>query len=190
MQAVGVHTVCPELKHGLIMMASAAERVEIRIAMAVCGVIGLIRARYKAQTIDSNHSMPISDRLFKVEDTTTHPQQPDQVWAGDISYIHTGEGFLYLATWLDLFTHKVFEYSMNGTMETELILKDFHMAMGSQSIARGQLPIHSDRATQYASEEFRETMKLYGIPYGIKTNMPRRGNCWNHTQLLKPSLHR
>ena len=62
-------------------------------------------------------------------------------------------------------------------MKTELILKALPMAMGSQSIPPGQLTIHSDRGTQYPSEEFRETMKLYGI----KTSMSRRGNCWNHS---------
>ena len=61
-------------------------------------VSGLIRAGYKTQTTDSNHSMPILDRIFKVENATTHPQQPDQVWAGDTGYLHTGEGFSYLAT--------------------------------------------------------------------------------------------
>ena len=79
-----------------------------------------------------------------MEDTATHPQQHDQVWAGDISYIHTGEGIFYLATWPDLFTRKVVEYSMDGTMKSELILEAFHMAMGSQSIVLGQLTIHSD----------------------------------------------
>ena len=85
-----------------------------------------------------------------MEDTTTHPQQPDQVWAGNISYIHTGDGFLYFETWLDVFTRKVVEYTMNGTMNKELILKAFHLAMGNQSIALGQLTMHSDRGAQYA----------------------------------------
>ena len=69
----------------------------------------------------------------------TLPQQPDQVWFGSSSYIHTGEGFLYFSIWLDLFTRKVVGYSMNGTMKMELVLEAFHMAMGSQNIAPGQL---------------------------------------------------
>ena len=93
--------------------------------MAVCGVSGLIMTRYKAQTTDSTYCMPILDRISKVEDTTTHPQQTDQAWVGDISYILTGEDSLYIATWLDLFTRKYAGYSMNGTMKTELILKAF-----------------------------------------------------------------
>ena len=100
-----------------------------------------MKTKYKALSADSNHRVPISNRVFKVEDTTTRPQQPERVWDGDMSYLHPGEGFLYPATWLDLFTRKVVEYSIGGTMKTELILKAFHMAINRQSIAPGQLKI-------------------------------------------------
>ena len=70
---------------------------------------------------------------------------------------------------------------MAGKMKTELILRDFHMAIGSQSIAPGQLTIPSDRGIQYASEETYETMKLYGILHGIKMSMLRRGKSWDHS---------
>jgi putative transposase len=145
-------------------------------AMKRLGISVRKKAQFKAQTTDSNHAMPIADRLFKTEDATTHPTRPGEVWAGDISYIHTGEGFLYLATWMDVFTRKIVGYAMSDSMKAELIISAFDMARINHDVAPDTLTIHSDRGTQYACEEWRETL----APYGIKSSMSRRGNCYDN----------
>ena len=86
----------PRIKAQLSHDGFSCGKSRVQNAMAVCGVSGPIRARHVARTTDSNYSMPISNRIFEVEDTTTHPQQPNQVRAEDISLIHTGEVFFTL----------------------------------------------------------------------------------------------
>ena len=164
-------------------------RVHLKNQRIVCGktrlaklmkrarISGLLKRRFKIKTTDSNHSNPIAERVFKTEEVSTHPTRPNQVWASDISYLPTEKGFLYLATYLDLYTRKIVGFSMGDHMRTSLIESALDMALGRQGLIGGELLSHSDRGTQYASEQYRTKLARLNI----RASMSRKGNCWDNS---------
>ncbi len=144
--------------------------------MKKAGISGLIKPRFKVKTTDSNHENPIAERVFKTEEPSTHPVKPNEIWASDVSYIPTDEGFVYLATYLDLCTRKVVGFSTDDHMRTELILTALEMALGRQNLINGELLSHSDRGCQYASEDYRNKLESLGV----RASMSRKGNCWDN----------
>ena len=137
---------------------------------------GIAKKKYKIHTTDSNHDLPIADRVFKVENVTEQVTRPNQVWASDITYIPTKEGWVFLCIYLDLFTRKVVGFSMADNMKTDLLINAMEMALGRQVINGKNLLGHSDRGSQYASEAYREYLKNHGI----SASMSRKGNCWDN----------
>jgi putative transposase len=129
------------------------------------------KRKFKATT-NSKHNQPIApnhlDRQFTVE-------QPDQVYAGDITYIHTQEGWLYLAVVIDLFSRQVVGWSMAAHMRTKLVNDALLMAVWKRKPAKGLL-WHTDRGSQYASESHLVLLKQHGI----QQSMSRKGNCWDN----------
>ncbi len=134
--------------------------------------------KFEITTTDSNHDLPIAGRVFETE-CADSVMAPNQVWAGDITYIATEEGWLFLAIFLDIFTRKVVGFSCDDNMQTDLILRALEMALGRQLVKDGQLIAHSDRGSQYASEKFREKLRLAGII----ASMSRKGNCWDNAHV-------
>ena len=130
---------------------------------------------FKITTTNSNHDLPIAARLFKTENADL-VQAPNQVWAGDITFIPTDEGWLFLAVFLDIFTRKIVGFSCADNMRTQLILKALEMALGRQQVVKGELTAHSDRGTQYASDLFASKLRLEGI----MASMSRKGNCYDN----------
>lgn len=128
--------------------------------------------RKRVNTTDSNHSRPVAEnvlnRQFQVMDM-------NRVWAGDITYVATREGWLYLAVVLDLHSRKVVGWSMSQSMETELVTSAMDMALQRRNTAPGLL-FHSDRGSQYASQSFQDHLK----GYGMAQSMSRRGNCYDN----------
>jgi putative transposase len=134
--------------------------------------------KFKIVTTDSNHELPVAERVFETEHADT-VMAPNQVWAGDITYIATDEGWLFLAIFLDIFTRKVVGFSCDDNMQTELILRALEMALGRQDVEDGQLLAHSDRGSQYASDAFCSRLRLAGII----ASMSRKGNCWDNAHV-------
>ena len=137
-------------------------------------ISALQKRRFKVITTDTNHSLPIAERHYQT--AVTPIAQPQQVWAGDITYIKTGEGFMYLATCMDVFTRKIVGWSLQNHMRTDLVLDAFKMAWGRKSTSPAELIYHSDRGSQYASYEFRDKL----LQYNITPSMSRRGNCYDN----------
>jgi transposase InsO family protein len=100
---------------------------------------------------------------------------PDRVWAGDITYIRTGEGWSYLAVILDLYSRMVVGWSMADHMRTELVEGALAAALGVRDPSRDLLH-HSDRGSQYASAAYRQRL----AEHGISISMSRRGNCYDN----------
>ena len=129
------------------------------------------KKKFKATT-DSRHDLPIApnqlERQFNVH-------QPNQVYVGDITYIHTQEGWLYLAVVIDLYSRQVVGWSMAEHMRTKLVNDALMMAIWQRKPAKGLL-WHSDRGSQYASESHRALLKQHGI----RQSMSRKGNCWDN----------
>ena len=101
---------------------------------------------------------------------------PNKVWVSDISYVPTGEGWLYLAVVLDLYSRRVIGWAIGTTLHRDLALKALRMALGQRSFVAGDLLHHSDRGVQYASAEYRQLLS----DHGIVGSMSRRGNCWDN----------
>lgn len=131
--------------------------------------------KFKITTTDSNHDLPIAERIFETENVEA-VMAPNQVWVGDITYVHTDEGWLFLAIFLDLFTRKVVGFSSDDNMRVELVINALDMALGRQDVKDGELIAHSDRGSQYASEDYRRKIQLAGII----ASMSRKGNCWDN----------
>lgn len=144
--------------------------------MKKAGISGLNKRKFKIKTTDSNHKNPVADRIFKTEEIATHPKNKNQVWASDITYIPTEEGFLFLATYLDLFTRKVVGFSTADHMRTELIETALDMALGRQGFIFKDLVQHSDRGSQYTSALYRSKLNLFNIT----ASMSRKGNCYDN----------
>ena len=132
--------------------------------------------KFKVCTTDSNHNLPIAPRVCKTEDVPTAIMAPDQVWVGDITYIDTKEGWLYLAIFLDLLTRKIVGFSLADHMRSEMVIEALQMGINRQNVEPGTLIIHSDRGVQYAAKEFRQ--KLHDEDF--IASMSRRGNCWDN----------
>jgi len=103
------------------------------------------------------------------------PSVPNTVWATDITYVWTWEGWLYLAVVLDLFSRRVVGWALADHMRTELVRNALQMALGRRRPA-AELVHHSDRGSQYASDAYRAVLR----EHGIVCSMSRRGNCWDN----------
>ena len=127
--------------------------------------------RYRATT-DSTHSLAIAPNVVARE---FHAAKPNRVWVTDTTYIWTGEGWLFLAAIVDIFSRRVVGWAMADHLRTELPLEALGMALGMRQPERG-LVHHSDRGCQYASELYRAELSARGIV----CSMSRVGDCWDN----------
>jgi putative transposase len=132
------------------------------------------KRRFRVTTTDSRHQLPIAPNRLNRNFTVS---APNQVWAGDITYIQTGEGWLFLAVVIDLFSRRVVGWSLQPDMRRELVVDALEMAWFQRSPNRNsELIFHSDRGSQYASQEYRMALEQRGIT----ASMSRKGNCWDN----------
>jgi putative transposase len=166
----------PRIHESLKQSGKSHGKGRIHGLMKTLGISGVFKNSFKIKTTDSKHDNPIADRIFETENKDTHATKPNEVWVSDITYISTNEGFLFLGTYLDLFTRKIVGFSMADHMRTELLLDALAMALGRQNLNTADLLAHSDRGSQYASEIYRERLKALGIT----ASMSRKGNCYDN----------
>lgn len=137
-----------------------------------------VRRRYVCTT-DSRHSYPVSPNRLNREYGVEQIAGLDRVWAGDITYIPTAQGWLYLAVVLDLKSRRVIGWSMNETMKQELVQDALAMAVSRRfgwSELKEELLFHSDRGSQYAGGCFQEQLQ----ESNIMSSMSRKGDCWDN----------
>ena len=127
--------------------------------------------KYKVTT-NSNHKQPVFENRLNREFAVA---QPDRVYAADVTYIWTQEGWLYLAVVIDLCSRKVVGWSMNSRMKAQLVCDALQMAIWRRKPEAGLIH-HSDRGSQYASKAFRRLLKAHGI----EGSMSRKGDCWDN----------
>ena len=125
-------------------------------------------------TTDSNHLYEVAENILNRE---FHAVYPGTKWVSDITYLRSNEGWLYLATILDLYDRKVIGWSMSDTMTSKLVCNALEMAVLNRRPREG-LIFHSDRGVQYCSEEFRTALKK-SLP-AVRQSMSRKGNCWDN----------
>lgn len=129
-------------------------------------------ARKWRATTQSAHRLPVAentlDRGFSVA-------QPNRVWAGDISYVWTAQGWLYLAVVIDLYSRAVIGWAMSERLTAELATQALTMALWRRKPAGGLLH-HSDRGIQYAAGDYQRLL----ADHSIACSMSRKGNCWDN----------
>lgn len=167
----GAPRLARHLKQGRRQVADSLRRQGLRAKAA---------RKFKATT-NSNHTLPVAENLLQQDFTA---QRPNQVWVGDITYIGTDEGWLYLAVVMDLFSRKVVGWSMSERMTAALVCDALRMALFRRKRPRGAV-MHTDRGSQYCSREHRAVLDKHGLI----ASMSAKGNCydnaamesWNHS---------
>ena len=159
------------MKKALNLQGFPVTRDKARKLMKEAGVQVKHKKKYKVTT-DSNHQQPIFKNLLQ---RNFSPPQPDPVYAADVTYIWTQEGWLYLAVVIDLFSRKIVGWSMSSRMKADLVCDALKMAVWRRRPKAGLIH-HSDRGSQYASKAFRQLLKAHGI----KGSMSRKGDCWDN----------
>ena len=163
----------PRIWKELLARGIRVGKERVQKLMQLHGIRAKGKRRFKVTT-DSNHDLPISPNLLNREFIVA---QPDRVWAGDITYIATDEGWLFLAVVIDLFSRQVVGWALRQDMTRDIVIDALRMAWFKRHPSKqAGLIFHSDRGSQYASHDFREVLK----EYGITSSMSRRGNCWDN----------
>jgi len=178
-----------ELIHQNSRQTYGSVRIQVELAEngIICGhnrVAGLMREiglnakqnrKFKIITTDSNHNQPIAPNLLDRDFTA---RQPNQKWLTDITFIPTDEGWLYLAAVLDLYARRIVGWAMAETLERQLVLAALRMALETRQPPAGLLH-HSDRGSQYASQDYRDVL----TQYQIQASMSRKGNCYDNAPM-------
>ena len=168
-------------RYGIIV-----SRRRIGAIMKYLGLKAKTKKRYKINTTNSNHNLPIAPNLLNRD---FYARNPDEKYVGDkILYknilkvcfykdddLNLSEGWLYLATVIDLYSRKVVGWSMDDTMKVSLVNNALNMAISNRNPPKG-LIWHTDRGSQYASYSHRDLVK----ENGIIQSMSRKGNCWDN----------
>ena len=159
------------IKRELSRQGIIASRRRIIKLMNEASLVCRTKRKFKATT-DSYHNKQVApnllDRKFKVSAVNCY-------WTGDITYVPTEEGWLYLATVIDLFSRKVIGWSMNNNMKADLVNNALLMAIWQRKPPKG-LIWHTDRGSQYCSDSHCKLTKQHGIIQ----SMSRKGNCWDN----------
>jgi transposase InsO family protein len=130
--------------------------------------------RFRATT-DSDHRYEVAPNLVERE---FEADEPGKIWLADITYVHTNEGWLYLAAVLDLFDRKIIGWSMGITLERKLVCDALKSAVANRTPKVGLIH-HSDRGSQYASDEFQALLR----EHNILCSMSRTGDCWDNAPM-------
>jgi transposase InsO family protein len=146
-------------------------RKRISLIMKSLGLRVKMKRRYK-NTTDSNHNLPIAPNFLNRD---FYASSPDTKYVGDITYISTGEGWLYLAVVIDLYSRKVVGWSMADNMKVSLVNDALNMAIKHRRPDDGLL-WHTDRGSQYASYSHKDLLQKHKIVQ----SMSRKGNCWDN----------
>jgi len=161
----------PRLVDELRADGESVGRRRVARLMKKGGLCALRPKRFR-KTTDSSHTQPVVPNLVQRQFS---PNSPNEIWAADITYIRTWEGWLYLAVVIDLFSRRVIGWAMANHLRTDLAISALQMAVRHRRPPRGMIH-HSDRGVQYASREYREFLQRHGI----QCSMSRKGDCWDN----------
>jgi transposase InsO family protein len=163
----------PRIWRELLARGLHVGKLRVQTLMQQHGIRAKGKRRFRVTT-DSNHDLPIAPNLLNREFAVA---EPDRVWAGDITYIATDDGWLFLAVVIDLFSRQVVGWALREDMSREIVIDALRMAWFKRHPAKGSgLIFHSDRGSQYASHDFRAVLS----DYDITPSMSRRANCWDN----------
>lgn len=162
----------PRVHQELRVRGIRCSRKRVARLMRTYDLVAKIRRRYKVCTTFSKHNLPIAqnlaDRRFDITEL-------NRLWVGDITYVQTDEGWLYLAALLDAASRRVIGWSCKDHLGTDIVLEPLRMALRERKTASGVI-VHSDRGCQYASHAHRALLESNGF----HCSMSRAGNCYDN----------
>jgi putative transposase len=165
----------PRIHQQLRRQGQRVSRKRVARVMRDAGIVVRAQRRYRVQTTDSRHSHPIAPNLLLAQ---PKPTRPNKVWVSDITYIPTGEGWLYVAGVMDLATRRICGWSAAETLHTSLVKTALLRAIQQSKTTKGVIH-HSDRGCQYASAEYVSTLRRHGL----LSSMSRRANCYDNAHM-------
>jgi putative transposase len=166
-QRYGSPRIRAELKrHGL-----SCNKKRIARLMNKHGIAAKIFRKYR-NTTNSDHQKEKSQNILSRE---FNRQRSNEVWTGDITYIRTQEGWLYLAAVMDIYSRKVIGWQLDKNLSSDLVEKALKNALMDRRVEKGII-FHSDQGIQYASESFRQMLR----DNGFVQSMSRKGNCYDN----------
>ena len=164
----------PRIVRGLRDQGVQVGHERVRHSLKRQGLRPVYKRPYRVTT-DSAHHKPIASNIL---DRRFDGWQVNQAWLGDITYIATGEGWLYLACVMDLASRRIVGWSMSDRIKADLVCQALKSAYWRRKPAVG-LIMHSDRGTQYASDSHQRLIK----DYRMIQSMSRRANCWDNSPM-------
>jgi putative transposase len=167
----------PRLRAVLKAQGIGVSRRRISRLMTAHGLQPKAKRRFVPRTTHSNHRGPIAANLLQQRDAP--PARINEIWVKDITYIPTGEGWLYLDATLDLCSRRVLGWQASATMPAQLVINSLRQAYRTRGVPLHGLIVHTDRGCQYASESYRADLNLrHAIP-----SMSRKGNCYDNAAM-------
>jgi transposase InsO family protein len=146
-------------------------RHKVARLMRLAGLKGCPKRRFRVTT-QRDPSHPVAENLLDQDFTAA---APNQRWAADITFIATNQGWLYLAVVMDFYSRRIVGWSMSRWINRHLVIDALNMAIGARRPG-GELIHHSDRGSQYTSDDFRDEL----LKHGIDCSMSARGNCYDN----------
>jgi transposase InsO family protein len=180
-QIVEVHKVSrrtygsPRIREALRQKGVKCGKKRVARIMKEKRIHGAQKARFRPRTTDSRHDDPISPNRLELMEFIDHL---NQIWASDITYIPTDEGWLYLAAFLDLKSRTIKGWHVSDSLATDLVEKAFLQAVFRHRPDPG-LIVHSDRGCQYASRQFRDLLDRHHA----LSSMSGKGNCYDNAAM-------
>jgi putative transposase len=161
----------PRVHRALLAAGTSVSRKTVARVMREHGLVARRKRRYR-RTTDSNHTHPIAPNVVQRQ---FEPAAPNQVWAGDVTYIATAAGWAYLAVLLDLYSRRVVGWAISTSNDTQLALAALEKALAGRLVPVG-LVHHTDRGSPYASDDYRAALAARGMV----ASMSRKGDCWDN----------
>lgn len=165
-------------RYGSIKITKILKRNKIKCSqksvaklMRKNNIRSIVVKKFKATT-NSKHNLAVFDNIL---DRQFIVPKPNYAWVGDITYVSTDEGWLYLATVIDLYANQVIGYAMSDRMTKQLVIDALEKALKSRNYPTGVI-VHTDRGSQYASHAYKAVLNRYKLI----GSMSRKGNCWDN----------
>jgi putative transposase len=165
----------PRIHVELKAQGRGVSRGRIERLMRRHGIRAIMARPRRVRTTDSRHDLPIAPNLLNRNFSAA---APNQIWLTDITYVETGQGWLYLAAVMDLYSRRIIGWAMDDHLRTELPLAALNMAISARRPG-ANLIHHSDRGVQYASTDYRTALQSAGI----QASMSRRADCYDNAPM-------
>lgn len=163
----------PRVTPELVRRGRRVNHKRVERLMRINGIVGVFKPAKVRTTIPAEDAPPLPDLIGRRFD----PGKPDVAWVGDITYLPTGEGWLYVASVLDLGSRRFLGYSMADHMRTELVADALTMAAGARAGATTGIIFHGDRGAQYMSGAYHQLITHLGMVQSVG----RTGQCWDNS---------